>query len=136
MDVPLDTTGDIPHFTPALLGASGTDDDTAALIGQKIRIAIGTFRGEVPSDASAGFPYVEVASGSKATSVMRRGMLLLARAACERIPGVRRADLRESFDATTRTLTISGEVILTSDRVIGIEVAPFGVTGTRSPRWS
>ncbi len=128
LDVPLED-GDLPHVTRALLAVGNPE-----LAMQRARIRLQTFRGEVPSDASAGIPYVEIASGSKATSAMRRAFALLIRSELEAIDDIDRVTLSESFDPEARRLTTSIDVLLSGGERRGIVLSPLGVTGDPRPR--
>lgn len=118
----LDANDDWPHYSGAMI----TGD---ALIVQRARIRLRTFRGEWVLNAADGLPIV--AWAGRKTDV--RGMVFAVRRELEGITGVKRAAVSVALDATTRRATVAGGVTFDDGTQRGIVFAPFGVLGDPLP---
>lgn len=105
-DVGLDpVTWDLPAFTRHITGAD--------LVKQRIRARLLTFAGEWIEDAAVGIPILDWIA-QKPPDL--DGIEAVVRAEIEAVPGVDRlADVETSFSTSTRTVSMSGTVLLEDD---------------------
>ena len=109
------------------LPARPTFIDGAALVAQRLRIRLGMWRGEWLLDASQGIDYLSILS-QKPPDLDGIGDLF--RAEIQATEGVDRVeDLAVTFDADTRTLSLSGTVVVESETLELAGAVPFAVGG-------
>lgn len=113
IDLGLDDSGDLPLFARTISGAE--------LVAQRIRVRLGTHRGEDPRDSSRGLPWVDWLQQrppqvDSIVAAVRREVL-----ATDGV--VRVLNWTGSFSRTTGVITISGEAVVSSGRVIDVGVS-------------
>lgn len=124
IDVGLDETGDLPHFTRHISGPAVTL--------QRLALRLKTFLGEWILDASVGIPYLDFIA-QKPPRLNEIGAFI--RREIETTPGVIAIDeFASTHDAEARRITFTVTIrIEDSPELVVVEVFPRGVSGNSSP---